>query len=119
MNGPTGKKFSLFIGRYQPFHDGHEALIRRVLAEGKNVCIALRDTGYTETDPYSINERLVMIIDRFEQEIFDGRVVTCVLPDIEEVCYGRKVGWGIREIRLDPSVEGISATEIRSKGIEE
>ena len=36
-----------------------------------------------------------------------------VMPDILEVCYGRKVGCGIREIRLDGNTESISGTKIR------
>ncbi len=117
MSGLIGKKYSLFIGRYQPFHDGHEALIRSVLSEGKNVCIALRSTPYSETDPYSLKERVDMISGRFQKEMMLGNVVVVVIPDIEEVCYGRKVGWGIREIRLGPEVESISATEIRKRAI--
>ena len=37
-------KYSLFIGRYQPFHKGHHKLIQTVLDEGKNVCIGEETT---------------------------------------------------------------------------
>ena len=50
-------KYSLFIGRYQPFHQGHQELIETVLNDGKNVCIAVRDTPISETDPYSLEDR--------------------------------------------------------------
>jgi len=106
-------KYSLFIGRYQPFHDGHEKLIRTVLNEGKRVCVALRDTPITATDPFNIEERTDMIVSRFEKEIACGQLKIIAIPDIEEVCYGRKVGWGIREIKLDAETENISATKIR------
>lgn len=106
----SGRKiYSLFIGRYQPLHEGHIALIRSVLNEGKNVCVALRDTPISDTDPYSVKERIEM----FRKALPEVRVI--VIPDIEEVCYGRKVGWGIREIRLNDKIEAISGTEIRSK----
>lgn len=105
--------YSLFIGRYQPLHEGHVKLIRSVLDEGRKVCIALRETEQTASDPYSINQRLVMFDKEFEQEIDDGRVVILEVPDIAEVCYGRKVGWGMRRIRLPEEVEAISATKIR------
>ena len=103
-------KHSLFIGRYQPLHEGHIKLIQSVLDEGKNVCVALRDTPISETDPYSIAERKEMF-----RRAFDDRVRVISIPDIEEVCYGRKVGWGIREIRLDEATENISATKIRNE----
>ena len=108
-------KYSLFIGRYQPLHKGHIKLIRSVLKEGKNVCIALREADMDESNPYTLKDRIVMFQSEFEKEIGEKKMVVISIPDIEEVCYGRKVGWGIREIRLDSDTEGISATEIRSK----
>lgn len=102
--------YSLFIGRYQPLHQGHIALIKKVLDEGKNVCIALRDTPINTNNPYSIEQRKEMFLKEF-----GDRVKIIVIPDIEEICYGRKVGWGIREIRLGEEMENISASEIRNK----
>jgi len=108
------KRYSLFIGRYQPLHQGHIKLIRTVLGEGKNVCVALRNTLQDENNPYSISERFGMFRDAFNQEIEDGKLMVISIPDIEEVCYGRKVGWDIRQISLDKETEAISATEIRN-----
>ena len=102
-------KYSLFIGRWQPFHEGHQKLIQKVLDEKKNVCVAIRDTEISETDPYTTQERQLMINKVFPE------VKVIVIPDIEEVIYGRNVGWGIREIRLDEVTESISATKIRQK----
>ena len=31
-------RYSLFVGRYQPFHDGHKWLIQQRLDIGKKVC---------------------------------------------------------------------------------
>ena len=100
-------KYSLFIGRWQPFHDGHKALIQKVLDEGKQVCVAVRDTPLSETDPYTAEERVKMIQDAFPQ----AKVI--VIPDIFEVVYGRRVGYGIRELHLDEKTEAISGTKIR------
>lgn len=101
-------KHSLFIGRWQPFHAGHKKLIQTVIDEGKNVCVAVRDTPIDESNPYTAEERVKMIQEAFPQ----AKVI--VIPDIEEVIYGRKVGWGIREVRLDEDTEGISGTAIRN-----
>ena len=100
-------KYSLFIGRWQPLHEGHKKLIRTVLDEGKNVCVAIRDTEVDKDNPFTTEEREQMILDAFPH------VKVIIIPDIEEVVYGRKVGWGIREIRLDEDVEKISGTSIR------
>lgn len=107
------KPKSLFIGRFQPFHDGHVALIESVLAEGKQVVIALRDTALDASNPYTVAERRRMIEARLR-----GRVQIISIPDISEVCYGRAVGWGVREIRLPSEIEAISATRLRSSAVE-
>ena len=103
-------KYSLFIGRWQPFHDGHRTLIQKVLDEGKNVCIACRMTDIDIENPFDYKEREKMIRHVFPDK---ERVLIMAIPDIEEVCYGRKVGWGIRELKLTKKMERISATKIR------
>ena len=102
-------KYSLFIGRWQPFHDGHKRIIQSVIDEGKHVCVAVRDTEISDENPYTAEERCAMIKAAFPE----AKVI--VIPDIEEVVYGRKVGWGIREIRVDEATEAISGTEIRKR----
>ncbi len=102
------KEYSMFIGRYQPMHSGHKKLIQSVLKEGKNVVVALRETGINESNPYSIQERREMF-----EKAFGNKVKVIAIPDVLEVCHGRKVGWKVREIRLDKATEAISATEIR------
>ena len=109
------KQYSFFIGRYQPLHEGHIAIIRKVLDEGKNVCIALKDIPKRETDPFNIQERINMFRDVFKDELDDGSMILMSVPDIEEVCYGRTVGWGMRQIEVDKEIEEISATKIREQ----
>lgn len=101
--------YSLFIGRWQPLHDGHKKLFDEIRKEGKQILIGIRNTGIDAINPYSVRERIEMI----KKEIPDAEFI--VLPDIGEVCYGRGVGYDIREIHLDKKVEAISATEIRGE----
>ncbi len=102
---------SLFVGRWQPIHKGHKTLIEKVLDEGKPVLIAIRETEVSEQDPYTVEEREVMIRKEFAE--YGDRVKIVAIPDIAEICYGRKVGYKIRELTLEDSVEDISATKIR------
>ena len=103
------KKYSLFIGRWQPLHDGHLALFDKVRKEGKNIAIGVRNTPLGESDPYSVSQR----IDMIKEKVPDAEIV--IVPDIEEIVYGRGVGYGIREIKLDDDIEKISATKIRKQ----
>ena len=107
---------SLFIGRWQPFHDGHKALIGVVLDEGGKVVIAVRNTPISESNPYSVEERMARIKKAYKN---NDNVEVISIPDIKEVCYGRDIGWGIRRIRMKKQIEEISATKIRNskKGI--
>jgi adenylylsulfate kinase len=105
-------KTALFIGRFQPFHDGHAAVIERLLTEGKAVCVAIRDTEVGGENPYSAAQRVGMIRKRFGAE---RRVSVIVVPDISEVVYGRDVGYVIRKMDMPSEVEAISASKIRAR----
>ena len=98
----------MFIGSWSPFHVGHKKIIETVLSEGNEVIIAIRDTKISDRNPYTVDERIKMIRDKIGDS-----VEICTIPDIDEICYGRGVGWGIREIYVDDNTSKISATQIR------
>jgi hypothetical protein len=105
---------AIFIGRYQPFHDGHKALITEGIRRVGQVCIAVRDTGGTdEKNPFSF-EYVRARIEHAMRE-FEGRYTVVPLPNITHVLYGRDVGYAIEKIELDASINAISATDIRGK----
>ncbi|MBD3238810.1 MAG: adenylyltransferase/cytidyltransferase family protein [Candidatus Moranbacteria bacterium] len=106
------RKTALFIGRWQPPHDGHKKLIQRVLKENKNIIIAIRDTKLNEENPYSYKQRKAMFLKLLRNHPL---VKIIKIPDINEICYGRKTGYRIREIRLAKKWEDISGTNIRKK----
>ena len=97
---------SLVIGRFQPLHEGHKALINTLLAEGKKVCVGLMDTDIDADNPYTIEQRKQMFADAF-----GDAVEIVVLPPVAEVCYGREVGYDIRRIEHDK--EHVRASDIR------
>ncbi|MCX6732330.1 MAG: adenylyl-sulfate kinase [Candidatus Roizmanbacteria bacterium] len=106
------KPSSLFVGRFQPFHDGHKKLIESVLKQGKPVVIAIRDTDISHSNPYTLQERWSMIQKSLIQ--YEDLVKIVTIPDIDEICYGREVGYTIRKIDLDLKIEKISGTSIRN-----
>lgn len=100
-------RYQLFIGRWQPFHEGHQKLIQTVIDEGKTPLVAIRDTEIDEKNPFTVEQR-----KEFIREVFPN-IEIIVIPDIEAVCYGRDVGYEVRKIDLDKETEEISATKIR------
>ena len=109
----TVKKSSLFVGRWQPFHKGHIALIETVLKKGKPVVVAIRDTELDHKNPYTVAERWTRIQKALKK--YGPLVKIVVTPDIDEICYGRDVGYGIRRIYLDAKKEAVSGTKTRAK----
>ena len=108
-------KYSMFIGRWQPWHNGHRWLIDQRLNEGKNVLICVREVSKDDKNPYDPIE----VKENVEKELKDlinaKRVKVIIIPDIESVNYGRGVGYDIIE-HVPPSEIGkISATKIREK----
>lgn len=109
------KAYSLFIGRWQPWHDGHQWLIDQRLNEGKNVCIAIRDVEPNENQPWEAEEIKENLEARFYEERLNGRIEIIIIPDIESVNYGRGVGYEIIEHVPPQQVKEISATKIREQ----
>jgi cytidyltransferase-like protein len=106
------KPTALFIGRYQPFHAGHQRLIEEGLQRVGQVCIAVRDThGLDQKNPlpyFAVKQRIEAALSAY-----DGRFVVVPLPNITNVFYGRDVGYTVERIVLDEVTEEISATKIR------
>lgn len=108
----TPKEHSLFIGRWQPFHEGHKKLMETVLKKGKPIVVGIRDTEISDKNPYTTHERWVMIQHALAE--YGSLVKIITIPDIDEVCYGRDVGYAIRQIELDSATESISGTKTRA-----
>jgi uncharacterized membrane protein/phosphopantetheine adenylyltransferase len=109
------KQFSLFIGRWQPLHEGHKYIFNERLRLGKNVCIAIRDVESNENQPWTAEEIKQNIEKEYQELITEGRVKVIVVPDIESVNYGRGVGYEIIEHIVPENISEISATKIREQ----
>ena len=68
-------KYSLFIGRWQPWHEGHKWLIDQRLKEGKKVCIAVRDVEPTKDQPWTADEIVQNIKEQLYFEITEDKVI--------------------------------------------
>ena len=108
------KKYALFIGRWQNWHNGHEWLIRQQMDKGKNVWIAIRDVQKDENNPKSAQEVLVMLqSEPFFQNNWDKLFIS-IIPDIESVNYGRGVGYDVIYHEPPAEIATISGTAIRT-----
>jgi nicotinamide mononucleotide adenylyltransferase len=109
------KKFALFIGRWQPWHEGHQWLIDQQLQKGQPVCIAIRDVPLDEKNWWEAEFIKINLDSRFEKEISEGKIKVIIIPDIDSINIGRGVGYDIIEHVPSEEVASISATKIREQ----
>lgn len=106
-------KYSMFIGRWQPWHKGHRWLIDQRLNDNKNVLICVREVSKDDSNPYDPIKVKENIENELKHLILEGKVKVIIIPDIESVNYGRGVGYDIIEHIPPKKVSEISATKIR------
>jgi cytidyltransferase-like protein len=109
------EQYALFVGRWQPLHDGHKALFKRALDEGKKVWIAIRDIAPDEKNPWTAEEVLSNITNEYKELCGQGVVKVSIIPDICSIEFGRGVGYDIIEHIPPAQVAEISATKIREQ----
>lgn len=107
-------KTAIYIGRFQPFHDGHKSIFLNALNKNKQVCILVMDSyGVGKKNPYKfsyVKKKINKALIKYKTKYLVIRI-----PVVSEVVYGRKVGYRLRNIKLSKSIEKISATNIRKK----
>lgn len=115
LKNTGGKQYSMFVGRFQPFHSGHRWVLDEMLNEGKNVLICIRDIKADEKNPFTAQQVYENILFKLSDLIIEGRVKVMVIPDIESVNFGRGVGYDVIEHVPPQEVSDISATKIREQ----
>jgi nicotinamide mononucleotide adenylyltransferase len=108
-------QWSLFIGRWQPLHEGHKQLFRQVINEGGKVCVAIREGEINEKNPFTPQQITLNVANEMQAEIEAGKLKVIVIPDICSVEFGRGVGYDIIEHIPPTEVADISATKIREQ----
>jgi FAD synthase len=106
-------QWSLFIGRWQPLHEGHKQLFRQVIDEGGKVCVAIREVEIDDKNPFTSHDIMLNVAKEMETEIQAGKLKVITIPDICSVEFGRGVGYDIVEHIPPQEIAEISATKIR------
>ncbi len=111
------------LGRWQPWHDGHQELFKRCVAKTGQVIIQVRDVQGAsggdgqEDNPFnweSVCENIEngLIKDGYKRGL---EYEIMLVPNITNITYGRGVGYVFEEEVFDKSITDISATKIRQK----
>jgi len=109
------------LGRWQPWHDGHQALFKRCVAKTGQVIIQVRDVqgasgGDGQDDnPFDWEAVCKNIEDGLVKDDFHrGKEYEIMLvPNVVNITYGRGVGYKFEEEVFEEAINDISATKIR------
>ena len=112
MTWDNRKPTAQMLGRWQPWHDGHQTLFKEILKKTGQVNIMVRDVQGVDDNPFDFETVKSNIEKALEQ--YAGQFIITLVPNITNICYGRGVGYKIEEIVLDEETQKISATEIRN-----
>ena len=115
------------LGRWQPWHDGHQELFKRCFAKTGQVAIQVRDVqgasggdGQDDNpfdwDTVCLNIEKGLILDGYKRGI---EYEIMLVPNIVNITYGRGVGYSFEEEVFEKEVTEISATKIRKQLREE
>ena len=105
------------LGRWQPWHEGHQTLFEEIVKKTGQVNIQVRDVQGVGDNPFDF-ETVKKNIEQALQP-YKNRIRVTLVPNITNICYGRGVGYKIEEIVLPENIQKISATDIRKKMREE
>ena len=88
-------KIGLYVGRFQPLHEGHTKLINKALRECDTLIVAIGSARESRTirNPLSYSERKRMITNIFFEEIRCGKLVITGVPDRDKP--SNDSSWGV------------------------
>ena len=111
------------LGRWQPWHEGHQALFKRCIEKTGQVIIQVRDVqgvsgGLDQDDnPFDWDKVCSNIEKGLSSDGFKRGIEyeIMLVPNIVNITYGRGVGYKFEEEVFEESITSISATKIRKK----
>ena len=111
------------LGRWQPWHDGHQALFKRCVSKTGQVIIQVRDVAGAsggdgqDDNPFNWDDVCKNIETGLKRDNFLRGVhyEIMLVPNIINISYGRGVGYAFEEETFDDETRSISATKIRKE----
>ena len=111
------------LGRWQPWHKGHQELFKRAITKTGQVAIQVRDVHGTsggdgqDDNPFKWDDVCQNISDGLAKDGFKKGVdyEIMLVPNIVNITYGRGVGYVFEEEVFDEPITEISATRIRKE----
>ena len=111
------------LGRWQPWHGGHQELFKRCVKKTGQVIIQVRDVqgssgGNGQDDnPFCWEDVCKNIEENLSKDGFKRSIdyEIMLVPNITNITYGRGVGYVFEEETFEDKITSISATQIRAE----
>lgn len=106
------------IGRFQPWHIGHQQIAEEAIRRHGLVTIHVRAAQRSESNPHNF----ASVRRRIDATMAGRGVPRCAYrvehaANVAGVYYGRDVGYAVERLRLAPEVEAVRASDIRAEKI--
>ncbi len=100
LRTPWGMTRGFYIGRFQPFHNGHRAMVEHIVDEVDELVLGIgsADASHTVRNPFTAGERVMMV----SKAVQDVDVPTYVVP-IEDI--DRNAVWVSHIQSMSPSFD--------------
>jgi len=121
------KPTAQFLGRFQPWHEGHRAVFDEIMRKGdistpgsdrtsraQQCLIMVREMPLNEDNPLTFKE-IKQIINNDLKLDYHNKYDIINVPNITNVFYGRTVGFDVERIHLPEELESIESTKIRAE----
>lgn len=74
----------LFVGRFQPLHDGHISIMESALDQVDELVVVIgsAERSFSSKDPFTAGERLQMIIDASREKGWENRLLPVPVRDV-------------------------------------
>ncbi|MCK9564723.1 MAG: nicotinamide-nucleotide adenylyltransferase [Methanothrix sp.] len=78
-------KRALYIGRFQPYHLGHQAVLEKIVKDAEEIVIVIGSAqeSHTSENPFTGGERMEMIYAALDESDLRERCVVTPLQDIK------------------------------------
>ena len=102
-------KRGLYVGRFQPFHNGHLEVIKRIMKEADELIVIVGSSQYSHRldNPFTAGERITMIREALEETgIQLSRIWIIPVPDIH-----RHALWVAQVVGYSPKFDVVYVNE--------
>ena len=111
------------LGRWQPWHGGHQELFKRCVRKTGQVIIQVRDVQGSsggdgqDDNPFCWEDVCKNIEENLSKDGFKRSIdyEIMLVPNITNITYGRGVGYVFEEETFEDKITSISATQIRAE----